>query len=148
VCVYVRVRVCACVCVRARMCACVRMYTYNRQPREIQRQMYRMPFIPKLHVIFRKRTTNYRAHLQKMTYKDKVSYEFRIIHVCMYTNTHTHVYARTHTDIQTRGTDTGTDTDTDTDRGKRTGTDTYIDTGKRTDTDTDIDADTDMFVCV
>jgi len=27
-----------------------------------------------LHVIFRKRTTNYRALLQKMTYKDKASY--------------------------------------------------------------------------
>ena len=54
---------------------------------------------PKLQVISRKRATNYRAHLRKMTYKDKASYGSppHCTNQCSkQTHTQTHTYKQTH----------------------------------------------------
>jgi len=63
---------------------------------------YRMPY--KLQVIFRKRATNHRVLLQKMTYKDKASYgssppyskqnfeSFHLLYMCMYSYIYMYIY--------------------------------------------------------
>jgi len=71
VCKKVRVRVCVYVCVCACVCVCVRVsectfWVCNSDSTCIHIYI-------KLQFIFRKRATNYRALLQKMTYKDKAS---------------------------------------------------------------------------
>ena len=71
-CVCVCVCVCACVCV----CVCVRVCVRERAD-EYVGSYYRWRILIgclQLQVIFRKRVTNYRARLRKMTYKNKASY--------------------------------------------------------------------------
>ena len=66
----------------------------------------RLVGFPKLQIIFHKRATKYRSLLQKMTYKDKGSYEssppctdYRLC-LYMYTNIYIYIYEYTHTNIR------------------------------------------------
>jgi len=69
--------VCVCVCVKHSVCVIEFYIDHLLQKKDIKHytvaKTHRMPY--KLQVIFRKRDTNYRALLQKMTYIDKASYD-------------------------------------------------------------------------
>jgi len=76
----ISVRVCVCVCVCVCMCVCV-CVMIRHQTRcvsictfGVHVYAYRVAKTHKLQIIFRKRATNCRALLRKMTYKDKASY--------------------------------------------------------------------------
>ena len=83
--------ICTCIYIHAHMNTYAHMYTGWR----------RLIGCLKLQVIFRKRATNYRALLRKMTYEDKASYDSSppctpVSPSPLHVRTHTHAHAPTH----------------------------------------------------
>jgi len=94
--IYIYIYTCIHVCIHTyiyidtNMCQCIYIYTSTGWRRLIGS--------PKLQIIFHKRATKYRAILQKMTYKDKGSYEssppctYRCMHSYIYVYMCSHVF--------------------------------------------------------